>query len=285
MQSRSFHAMGTGFELFLDGAGNAAGLLFDEAESEVERLERMLSRFDPGSELSLLNAEGCRRVPPELAELVELSLDARERTGGRFDPTVHDAVVGAGYDRTFDELAPVAASTRPAACAGRIDVDRANGTVTLGEGCRIDLGGIAKGWTADRLLARLADAGPALVNAGGDLACTGRAWQVGVETPDATLSLELDRGALATSGRDRRRWRTATGETHHVVDPATGAPSRSDLLTVTVAADSAAEAEVLATALFLAEDVAQAAAEADASGIPAVLVRDDGRTFLAGSLG
>ena len=56
------------------------------------------------------------------------------------------------------------------------------------------------------MLALLRDAGPALVNAGGDLAATGRSWPVGVDTPDGAITLELDRGGLATSGRDRRRW-------------------------------------------------------------------------------
>ena len=79
-----------------------------------------MSRFRPDSELSRLNRDGAIDASQDLAEVVELALAARERTGGRFDPTIHDALVGAGYDRTFDELAEdtdAAATPRPAAAA------------------------------------------------------------------------------------------------------------------------------------------------------------------------
>ena len=109
-------------------------------------------------------------------------------------------------------------------------------------------------------------------------------WPVGVDTPSGPLTLGVKQGALATSGRDRRRWRTDDGEErHHLIDPATGRPAGSDLFTVTVAAPTAVEAEVAAKALFLAGETA-AAAEADAQGIPALLVTEDGRLRFAGGL-
>lgn len=283
MQSRTFRAMGTEMELLLDAASDEPLV---EAELELRRLEALLSRFLPGSELSQLNAAGSLEVGPELLELTELALAARERTGGRFDPTVHDALVLAGYDRSFELVGagPRTAAPTEARCGGAVEVDRVAGTVALEPGYRLDLGGIAKGWAADRVLAQLAGSGPALVNAGGDLAATGAAWPVGVETPAGTLTLELTRGGLATSGRDRRRWERDGREHHHLIDPATGEPATGDLLTVTVAADGAAEAEVLATSLFLAGTVERAAAEADATAIPAVIVGANRETRLAGGL-
>src|SRR5438309_1920651 len=84
---------------------------------------------------------------------------------------------------------------------------------------------------SERDAERLAVAGPCLVNAGGDIATRDGAWPVAVETPDGPLTLELSGScALATSGRDSRRWRRAGREMHHIIDPATGAPSRTDLL-------------------------------------------------------
>lgn len=283
MLRHAFRAMGTEMELLLD-ADNDGQLI--EAEAELRRLESLLSRFLPESELARLNAAGSLAAGPELTELTELALAARERTGGRFDPTVHDALVGAGYDRSFELLGratppPERAGAR---CGGAVDVDRGSGRITLEPGYRLDLGGIAKGWAADRILGRLSAAGPALVNAGGDLAAKGAAWPVGVETPAAPLTLELGDGALATSGRDRRAWQRDGVEYHHLIDPATGTPASGDLLTVTVAASSAAEAEVLATSLFLAGSLEAAAAEADAEAIPAVLVGASGEVRLAGGL-
>jgi thiamine biosynthesis lipoprotein len=286
MLRRRFHAMGTGMELVLDARPTAVAMhALASAEAELHRLERLLSRFDPGSELSRLNERETTTVGPELLEVTELAVAARERTGGRFDPTVHDALVAAGYDRTFDRvprLGDAPAGTAP--CGGGIVVDRARATIELEPGVRLDLGGIGKGYAADRAAALLAAAGPCLVDAGGDIAVEGRPWPIGVETADGTLTLELPRGGLATSGRDRRRWTRAGNEQHHLVDPRTGRPSESDVLRVTVAAASAAEAEVLAKALFFAGS-SDALREADAHAIPAVIVTADGRTLRSGALG
>ena len=287
MLAHSFRAMGTEVELFLDAEGDADAALLESVEDEFHRLEAILSRFRPESELSLLNAERSRQVGPELLELVRLSLDARERTSGRFDPTIHDALVAAGYDRTFEDVpdgAPAALAAGPSRCGAEIELDELDGRVTLGPGCRLDLGGIAKGWTADRALALLSHAGPALVNAGGDLACREGPWHVGVETPVGTITLELDQGALATTGRDRRHWIRRGQDAHHVIDPQTGAPAEGALATVTVAAPTAAAAEVLATSLFLAGDPTIAGAEAYLQDVPAVLVALDGTTYLVGGL-
>lgn len=95
--------------------------------------------------------------------------------------------------------------------------------------------------------------------------------------------MELTGGALATSGRDRRRWRRGGRELHHLSDPRTGAPADGNLLRATVVAGDAVGAEVWAKALFLAGRAA-AAAEAEYRDLPAVLVGTDGRTALAGGL-
>ena len=184
--------------------------------------------------------------------VVELALAARERTGGRFDPTVHDAVVAAGYDRSFEDVVPESdvRCQAPAVAGGGVSVDGSR--IALEPGVRIDLGGIGKGYAAERAAELLALAGPCLVNAGGDVATRGGSWPVGVETAGAPLTLELAGAALATSGRDRRRWRRGGRELHHLIDPRTGAPSETDLLRVTVVAPDAVEAEVAAKALFLA---------------------------------
>jgi FAD:protein FMN transferase len=213
--------------------------------------------------------------------VLELALDAREATGGRFDPTIHDALVEAGYDRTFAEVpAALACDTvSRARGGGRIDLDGSR--VTLAPGVRVDLGGIGKGYAAERACEILALAGPCLVSAGGDVAVRGvpadsGVWPVGVADG---LTLGLDAGGLATSGRDRRRWRRGGRELHHLIDPATGRPAATDIARLTVVADDAVAAEVLATSLFVAGSTAAVAAD-----VPAVVVTDDGRTLVTGGL-
>jgi FAD:protein FMN transferase len=242
MERRVFPAMGTEIELLVDADGAERELV--AAEAEFHRLEASFTRFRTDSELSRLNRDGTIAASQDLLRVIELALDARARTDGRFDPTVHDALVAAGYDRTFAELTDgVLGARRPG--GGRVTLD--GDTVTLEPGVRLDLGGIGKGYAAERAAELLALAGPCLVNAGGDIAVRGGAWPVGVE--DTTL--ELSAGGLATSGRDRRRWLRGGREQHHLIDPRTGAPADSELLRVTVVAGDAVEAEVQAKNVFL----------------------------------
>jgi thiamine biosynthesis lipoprotein len=288
MQRRAFRSMGTDVEVLLDGVNEVdAPAAFSWAQGEFERLEALFSRFRDDSELSRLNADGEIDASPDMLAVVSAALRARERTGGRFDPTVHDALVAAGYDRTFELVARrtvrAGASPGPAGGAARIE----DGRIELAPGVRLDLGGIVKGYAADCVAAELSTIAACLVNAGGDVAVRGvpslGAWGVAVETPDGSMTLALVAGGLATSGADRRRWRTEAGERHHLIDPRTGRSADSDILRVTAAAGSAVEAEILAKALFLAGEHA-GAAEADALGVPAVFVTRDLRVRMTGGL-
>jgi thiamine biosynthesis lipoprotein len=272
MLRRTFHAMGTEVELFLEtSAGKRADRALAWAEGEFERLEQVLSRFRDDSELSRLNREGSVLASPDLVRVVELALTARETTHGLFDPTVHDALVAAGYDRTFADLPPEAPARDDATprCGGSVLVDGL--TIRLEPGTHLDLGGIGKGYAVDLAADGLALVGNCLVNAGGDLAVGGGAWPIGI-TDD--LTVELTRGAIATSGRDARSWRRSGEVQHHLIDPFTGRPAETDLARVTVVAGSAVEAEVLAKMAFLGGEV-------DA---PRVLVMADGGVVIAGGL-
>jgi thiamine biosynthesis lipoprotein len=289
MLRRRFRAMGTDVELLLVAEPSPlAEAVLEGAEREFERLEAILTRFRPESELSTLNRRGRIQASDELLTVTELALEAREQTAGRFDPTVHDALVAAGYDRTFADVAPDGPSA-PAAgpCGGTVTVDREHGTIELEAGVHLDFGGIGKGYAVDRGAMILSEAGPALVDAGGDIATVGRpdalGWRIGVETSEGTIALALEDGALATTGRDRRRWRRGGDERHHIIDPATGRPAASDLLRVTVVGSTAVEAEVLAKALFLA-GAHEAAGEAEALGVPCILITEDERTVMSGGI-
>jgi thiamine biosynthesis lipoprotein len=277
MVQHSFPGMGTTVELFVE-AGEAAAELA-AAEAEFERLEQVMSRFRPTSELSRLNRAGELDASADLADVVTRALEANDSTRGRFDVTVHDALVAAGYDRTFDDVpADAPGACEPARCGGGVAVEGRR--ITLDPGTRLDLGGIGKGYAAERVATLLSLAGPCLVSAGGDIAVRGvpstGTWPVAVSDE---LTLGLTRGGLATSGTERRRWRRNGVEQHHLIDPATGQPAASDLLRVTAVGSDAVEAEVLATSLFIG-----GLEEALAAGVAAVLLTVDGRTLVTGGL-
>jgi FAD:protein FMN transferase len=288
LQRHGFRSMAVSVECLVaadDGVDDA----FAAVEEEFRRLEQIFSRFRPDSELSLLNAAGFARCGDELIEVVELALRAREQTRGRFDPTVHDALVAAGYDRTFADVAPDADGPEPVAvpAGGSVEVHADERTIRLGPGVRLDLGGIVKGYAAERACELLQAHGPCLVNAAGDVAVRGvppeGVWPIGLETPAGPITLGLGRGGVATSGRDYRRWTRNGRERHHLIDPFTGTPSASDLVCVTAVGATAIEAEVRAKALFLVGSAA-AVEEADRYGIPCLLVTEDERVLRGGGL-
>ncbi|MGY1735035.1 FAD:protein FMN transferase [Geodermatophilus sp. SYSU D00684] len=240
--------------------------LLAHARRRLDELEARWSRFRPDSEVSALNAAAGRPVPvsADTAVLVGRSLDGWRRTGGLFDPTVHAALLGLGYDRDLALVQAVPAATiaspGPApGCAG-IDVDPVASVVRLPPGVAVDPGGIGKGLAADLVTAELRAAGAAgcLVNVGGDLRAAGEAptpagWVVTVPDPlrpgGELLRAALPEGAVATSSRLERRWRAGGTQAHHLVDPSTGTPADGGVVAATVVAEQAWEAEVLATAV------------------------------------
>ncbi len=262
--------MGTVARVVLVGAGAPP---VDGVVAELERLERMWSRFRADSELGRLNAGDGHPtlVSHPTAMLLERAVWAWRRSGGRFDPTVHDAIRAAGYDRTFDELdhlddpSPVvpARSTSPAAGTPAIgcddvEVDTRLDLVRLPTGVHIDPGAIGKGLAADLVATAAVEQGAdaALVSLGGDLRVAGEpppeGWEVELDhhlTEPARVNL-LD-GAVATSSTLRRRWRTAGGPAHHVIDPRTGRPSTGPVVACSVLAAEAWWAEAVATTLLV----------------------------------
>jgi FAD:protein FMN transferase len=287
--------MGTQAHLLV--VGGPSGLA-EAGQRRVMDLHRRWSRFDQASEVSRLNAaQGTpQRVSAETRALVACAALGWQRTGGRFDPTVHDAVVAAGYDRDFalmERLGPGAAEPTgsPPGCAG-ITVDDRAGTVHLPAGVRFDPGGIGKGLAADVTVGELLALGAegVCVNLGGDLRVAGagpdgEGWRVDVPDPRSGLpwgQLRLLEGAVATSSTCRS-W-TRGGETlHHLIDPRTGTPAETGVRGATVVAATAWEAEVAAKAAVLAGPAGAAAAiAATASG--AVLFEDSGRTVRVGRI-
>jgi thiamine biosynthesis lipoprotein len=275
------------------------------AVAQLADLEARWSRFRPDSELSTINANAGAPVftSVDTATVVAMAVEAWRVTDGLFDPTVHDALVASGYDRTFDELEPEGAAAGESASdpsvavavpgpAG-IEVDERVGLVVLPPGCRIDLGGIGKGRAADLVIEQLLGAGAlgACVDLGGDVRVGGLTvgggddWIIAVDDPfepgrDLAL-LRLAGGAVTTSSSAKRRWSTGAGAAHHLIDPGTGRPAQSGLAAVTVVAGVAAWGEVHAKAALIAGRE-RGRALIEAAGMCALFVADDGTVTTAG---
>lgn len=288
MQRLEFRAMGCQMLAVVDSDDPAAADALAQAPAWFEEWEQCLSRFRPDSELMRLNADAGFWVPlsETLWAVLLAALEAARRTDGIVAPTMLDALLAAGYTRDFAAGAePAAAAPPPAAAAWKtIELDPRLRAVRLPEGVHLDLGGIAKGWSADEAARRLAAVAPALVDAGGDIAVSGpmadgQPWPIGVDNPldpDAPLALLLiGAGGVATSGRDYRRWQAGDGWRHHIIDPRSGRPAATPALTATAVAPSAREAEAAAKLLFILGDEGLARLDAR-PGYAGMLLRDNG---------
>ena len=303
---RRFDLFGTSVRILVSGPAPAGEpspeLAGAVAEAVLSSCQAELTRFHPGSELSLLNADPAptRVTSKLLAAAVAAARAAAERSGGLVDPTLLGAIEAVGYaeSRVGVKPASLAAAIRvapprlPAAAApgrgpGWAAIEVAGREVRRPPGLRLDLGGTAKGFAADRAAAPLAGQQAFAVDAGGDIVIGGVAGTprtVTVAHPlqgGRTLEFELSAGAVATSGLGTRVWRIESGFAHHLLDPSTGRPAWTGVIQATALAASGVEAETLAkTALLSGRGRGLEVLEPSGGA----LVLDDGEVVLAGPL-
>lgn len=298
MLTVSFKAMGCRMAAFLDRDTIAAARALQQVPAWFEEWEQSLSRFRPDSELTRLNASAGRpfAASETLWAVTQAAVQAAQTSGGLVVPTVLGALERAGYDRSFEQLARGAQRSQAAVASTgewqQINYDEARHEITLPPGQKLDLGGVAKGWAAQLAAERLSMYGPALVDAGGDLAASGPTdsgpWTIDIADPlemqDNLGTLTLGRGGVATSGIDYRRWLRNGAWQHHIIDPRSELPADTDLLSVTVAAPNALQAETAAkTALILGSRAGLNWLEQQ-PGLAALLVCQDGQLLPSSAL-
>ncbi len=260
----------------------------------LEGLSDRLTRFSQESELARLNtsAGAWCAVSGTLFAVVAESVAAARATDGLFDPALLPLLEAIGYDRDYseikhretDETGEAGGESFVAGSWRGIELDARRLRIFLPEGTRLDLGGIAKGWAADAVLARYFKRyDNVLINAGGDMRAQGgpkpgEPWPIGIGNPlappeDETTGessehaavLTMRHGGIATSGANWRWWYQGGERQHHLLDPRTGRPMNlwidaSDnertnpsglIASATALAPTAAHAEVAAKVALL----------------------------------
>jgi thiamine biosynthesis lipoprotein len=273
MQIEYFRAMNSEIVLVAEGEASQVKSGLEVVQNFIEASEKRFTRFSEQSELSALNRSSGNwfQASPDLFEVIKEAVFYFHKTNGLFDPSILPSLHQAGYIHSMDEIrrvgsAPQPASHLPASISTfeSIELNETNSTIRLPADLQIDLGGIAKGWIAERAARLLSQySSSCAVNAGGDMFLIGYphgkdCWEVGLEDPrdpqvDLTLLL-LQEGAVATSSVVKRAWKQGNVSRHHLIDPRTGEPAITSWLSVTVLAPHAAAAETFAKAFLIADE-------------------------------
>lgn len=252
-------AMDTIMKLTVYGDGG----LLTQAQDRILALEASLSVTDPDSEVYALNHSGSAVLSPEAAELLQFALDLCRRTEGALDLSIYPVLRAWGFTTGEYGVPEEAELARLLELVDytRIGFDPDSRTVTLEPGMEIDFGSVAKGYTGDRICALLREGGvtSALLDLGGNIQTVGgkpdgRPWRVGVKDPSGTGYvgvLEVEDKAVITSGGYERYFEQDGVVYWHLIDPGTGAPARSGLISATIVGDSGRQCDGLSTALFV----------------------------------
>ena len=249
----------------------------DAAIEEVQKLDAMLSAENSKSEVYALNEQGNLQATDDLAELILRGKEIYQETDGLFDDTIYPVMKLWGFP-TGNYHVPTAAEvqkklalvdgnkveiqTRDSDEKGRDSKEKAN-FVTLGADQQIDVGGIAKGYTGQKLAELFQEYGvsSALVSLGGNIQAIGTkpdgsSWKVGIRDPkggqqDYIGVLSVENQAVVTSG-GYERYFEEDGETYiHIINPRTGYPADGDLLSVTIVSKDGTLADGMSTALYI----------------------------------
>lgn len=291
-ESATFFAMDTAMDFTV--YGDAA--LLGEAETLIGSLEEQVSVTDEHSDIYAIDHTGSGSLSGNAAELMEQALELCRRTGGALDISVYPIVRAWGFttgsyqvpdEETIQSLLPLVDYTQ-------IQYDAATGVVTLPEGMEIDLGSVAKGYAGQLAAQMLREHGvqSALLNLGGNVQTVGTKldgspWQIGIKDPqgeDAMMVLSVEDQAVVTSG-GYERYFEQDGQTYwHIMDPSTGHPADSGLISVTIVGDEGVVCDGLSTALFVMGLEKAADLWAQSGDFEAVFVTASGEVYITEGL-
>ena len=288
----TFFAMDTMMDFTIYGESG----LIDQSESLIASLESLVSVTDANSELYAINQTGSGTLTGKASSLMEQALEICRRTDGALDLSIYPIVRAWGFT-TGSYQVPDEAEIQallPLVDYRKIQYDAADGDVTLPEGMEIDLGSVAKGYAGQLAAQMLREHGvqSALLNLGGNVQTVGTKpdgspWQIGIKDPqgeDAMMVLSVEDQAVVTSG-GYERYFEQDGQTYwHIMDPSTGHPADSGLISVTIVGDEGVVCDGLSTALFVMGLEKAADLWAQSGDFEAVFVTASGEVYITEGL-
>ncbi|MCU0652481.1 MAG: FAD:protein FMN transferase, partial [Candidatus Omnitrophica bacterium] len=238
---------------------NAPQIVF----TEIKRVENLLSKYNPDSEVAKLNRLGKLSVSPETLAIIKKSYEFWQISDGAFDITVGPLIDLWGFtDKDYHQ--PTKSEINKAlklVGSNKIIFNNLNNVVEFRlPGMKIDLGAIAKGYALDCAVKKLKENNikSCLINLGGQVYCLGdrfgKPWRIAMqETRGKNLReiLELKNRGISTSGDYEQYFIIDNLRYCHIINPKTGHPADSGIKSVTVVTENNLEADVLSTAIFV----------------------------------
>ncbi|MBO4838392.1 MAG: FAD:protein FMN transferase [Lachnospiraceae bacterium] len=264
-------------------------------KAETERIEGLFSVTKADSEIARLNAEGRIAPSAETRDLVGKALDLARETDGALDIALYPLLKEWGFTTGQYQVPAEARIRELLALTDWEKIELSDAELRVADGMALDLGSLAKGYTADVLTAKLKEAGvtSALLDLGGNIQAVGAkpdgsAWQIGIRDPQGEDHLgivSVKGAAVVTSGGYERYFTGEDGQVYwHILDPATGYPAKSGLLSVTVIGPAGWRCDGLSTALFVMGPEKAQAHWKQAGDYELILVTDDGQVIVTDGL-
>ena len=295
--SRDIFAMDT--YMTVSAYGDAGEKAVDAAVKEINRLDALLSTGKASSEVSELNASNGGKLSADTNALMDAALDLYESTDHVFDITIYPVMKLWGFtDQNYK--VPSEGDLKAALTlvdASTLDYNKAKKTVAFTvDGTQIDFGGIAKGYTSATVAQLYKDYGvtSGLVNLGGNVQTVGfkpdgSEWRIGIQDPedenDMLGVVQTHDAAVITSGGYERNFEEDGVVYHHIIDPVTGYPADSGLISVTIVSEDGTLADGLSTSLFImGKDKAIEYWKSHSKDFDFVLCEDDGTLVVSKGL-
>ncbi len=279
----------------LTAYGESAQQAVNAATAEIYKLEKLLSVTDENSDIYKLNNANGKEVTinPDTYRLLELAKNAGAQTQGRFDPTLYPVLKLWGFTQkeyTVPSEEEIALALKNVSC-GNIALGPDH-TATLQKATQVDLGGIAKGYIADKAADAMKEAGctSGLISLGGNVRTIGEkpdgeSWSIGIKDPEGNgyfATLFAQDCSVITSGAYQRNFTQDNVTYHHILDPETGKPSDSNALSVTIIGKEGAWCDALSTAIFVGGT--EFAEEIQSNDFEYVILAEDGNIYASTSL-
>ena len=265
----------------------------EAAVQEVERLDALLSTGSAESEVSRINASGEGDLSEDTEKILSEGLTIWKQTGGLFDVTIYPLMQLWGFPTGNYHVPTEEELKQTMSLVDSSEVILDGNHVTLGEKQKMDLGGIAKGYTSNRIMEIFQEYGvtSAMVSLGGNVQTLGKKpdgtdWQVGIQNPDNVQgdllgAVAVQDQAVITSG-GYERYFEENGQTYiHILDPRTGCPAESGLASVTIVSSNGMLADALSTSLYIMGlDKAEAYWRIHADEFDMILMTEDGTVYV-----